>query len=519
MNPPKWLIYTLIVVALILAAVATVAIVINEPKDTLGNVESQVEYMRIANATSTINVSATTEPEDAIGTEGYAEHLRIANALSTMPGTTNWDIITTKQITNKLVPLKKVIEMKYFHDISITNNTSIEASKQRGSVLKILTEYALATVDTVALANDAESTNQITFRLKGRDYTALLTKFQEKTYDDGSWLKWYTGTIIDDHNNPVAGKVKLAVGDTTVEGGITLWSDSPSQEIYEFEEIWRQEDGQIVHLVRNRDKKLEEWKHGSGKSFDVVIYETPEKPTPIPTPPHSPQRSTNKTTTQSNITPVGGTGTETINIFAVYDTEFNNKFSSPTQAIDKMFTDVKTAFSPADVTFNIKGYQLDTALTLNSRASSKTNDLLCDLRTNYKSTRDSKKADMAFLFTGKQLGNDIGGAFQYSGSATNGYGLAMMINDGGTGSGVRFDGQPTQRAVLIAHELGHNLNANHENAYSWTESGSKKYTIMQAEWKGDEEQLEFSNKDNHGDSTHNNIQRIKDAKSTVAGFQ
>jgi hypothetical protein len=493
MNPPKWLIYTLIVTLILTGAAVFIVI-------------------PAANAT-------TADPENALGTvESQAEYLRIVNATSTMPGKTNWDIITTKQITKKLVPLKNVIEMKYFHDISITNNTGLEASKQRGSHLKPATEYALATVDTVALADDAESTNQIAFRLKGRDYTALLTKVEEKTYDSGSWLKWYTGTIIDDHNNPVAGKVKFSVGDKTVTGEITIWSDSPFQEIYTFEEVWRQEDGQIVHFVHNRDKTLEEWKHGSGKSFDVVIYETPEKPTPIPIPPHSPQRSTNKTIIQSNITPVGGTSTTTIDIFAVYDTEFKNRFSNPAGEIDKMIIDVNTAFSLADVKFNIKECQLDTALTLSS--TDKTHSLLCDLRTNYKSTRDSKKADVAFLFTGKKLGNDIGGAFQYSGDATNGYGLAMMVDDGGVGTGVRFWGTPTQRAVLTAHELGHNLNANHENAYDWTDWYIfHKYTAMWSEWKGDEEQLEFSSKDNHGDSTHNNRQRIKDTKATVAGFQ
>jgi hypothetical protein len=491
MNPPKWLIYTIIAVFIILTIVAIAFVILP-------------------------TVSANNEPEDAIGTEGYAEHIRIENAIRTMPGQTDWDIITTKQITKKLVPLKNVIEMKYFHDISITTNTGLEASKQRGSHLKPATEYALATVDTEALANDAESTNQITFRLKGRDYTALLTKEEEKTYDDGSWLKWFAGTIVDDHNKPVAGKVKFSVGDKTVTGEITIWSDGPFQEIYEFEEVWKQEDGQIVHLVHNRDKTLEEWKHGSGKPFDVVIYETPEKPTP----PHSPQSSTNKTTSQSNITPAGGTSTTTIDIFAFYDPEFKNRFSNPAGEIDKMIIDVNTAFSPADVTFNIKECQLDTTLTLNTRSSSKAYDLLCNLRTNYKNTRDSKKADVAFLFTGKQLGNDIGGAFQYSGSATNGYGLAMMLDDNGVGSGMQFWGTPTQRAVLTAHELGHNLNANHASAYDWTDYWIfHKYTAMWPEWKGDEEQLEFSSSANHGDSTHNNIQRIKDVKATVAAFQ
>ena len=86
-------------------------------------------------------------------------------------------------------------------------------------------------------------------------------------------------------------------------------------------------------------------------------------------------------------------------------------------------------------------------------------------------------------------------------------------------STANYKDSDTHRKIVTAHELGHIFNANHDNAYSWTESGSTKYTIMQAEWQGNNQRLEFSNKDNHGDSTHNNLQRIKDIKSTVARFQ
>lgn len=151
--------------------------------------------------------------------------------------------------------------------------------------------------------------------------------------------------------------------------------------------------------------------------------------------------------------------------------------------------------------------------------------LLCDFRTYYQDERDQTNSDLAFLFTGKQLGNDVGGAFQYSnGNSANAYALAQMVRDGGV-----FSGSSYQREVLITHEIGHNFGADHENssssptwarAYHWVDWWIyNKYTAMWSLWQGNDGQIDFSNSNNHGDSTHNNIQRIRDTKATVAAYQ
>lgn len=85
------------------------------------------------------------------------------------------------------------------------------------------------------------------------------------------------------------------------------------------------------------------------------------------------------------------------------------------------------------------------------------------------------------------------------------------------------------RYIQSAHEIGHNFGADHENssssptwarAYHWVEwLIFNKYTAMWSLWQGNAGQMEYSNRNNHGDSTHDNIQRIRDTRATVAGYQ
>src|SRR5208337_1432316 len=67
-----------------------------------------------------------------------------------------------------------------------------------------------------------------------------------------------------------------------------------------------------------------------------------------------------------NNTPVGGIvplTTATIDIFAVSDTQFRNAYASPLTEISNMISQVNSAFSPAEVTLNLRAYQADSGLT------------------------------------------------------------------------------------------------------------------------------------------------------------
>lgn len=91
-----------------------------------------------------------------------------------------------------------------------------------------------------------------------------------------------------------------------------------------------------------------------------------------------------------------------------------------------------------------------------------------------------------------------------------------MINSNIT---IKFIKNVDRYNILI--KLGHNFAATHNEAYSWTESGTQVYSTMYASWIGDSlMKRRFSSNDGiHGDSTHNNIQHVQSTKSTVAGFQ
>lgn len=77
------------------------------------------------------------------------------------------------------------------------------------------------------------------------------------------------------------------------------------------------------------------------------------------------------------------------------------------------------------------------------------------------------------------------------------------------------------KSALIAHELGHNFAANHNEAFKWMEGSTQVYSTMTGGWVTDSVmRCRFSSNDGvHGNSTCNNIQHVQSTKTTVAGFQ
>jgi hypothetical protein len=534
MNPPKWLIYTLIVIALILA-VGTITFV------TL----FATEAIPPANSTSSHTYITST------------------GSMWVEPPVVSPPPITSKLIMahiNKYkVPFKQVIETKYFTDLpKSTPVTAKNTQQQAAGGITHYKEYALVTVDSEAFYHDVNDTEQFSFRLKGKDYTAHMEITHEIVFDDNTWGKDYTGTITDAKNKPVNGTVKLSFsGYTTtsgelidpddVSGGITIWSNSPSEETYNIEYAWIRDDNKRAYIVYNPAKSFEPatgewgtalWKlardnpnstdpeiipptHPTPKptSHFVNVIKSVQYPTPTPAPTATTNTPNGKQSQQSEndierIKPMGATSdtTQTINFLVAYDTEFVNLGAQPAKRAETILNNAKPAFTTARVDFNIIQYYYAYGLTKTDSFG-----LLNEFIETVQNDRDRYNSDMGFLFTGKNLDDlVIGKSCEYNGDSGQAYGLTQMINEGETYKG---KDNADHRKIVTAHELGHIFNANHDNAYSWTESGSKKYTIMQAEWQGDNQRLEFSSSTNHGDSTHNNIQRIKDVKATVAGFQ
>jgi hypothetical protein len=415
-----------------------------------------------------------------------------------------------------------VIQSKYFQNVPLTDDLRNTVASDSREIFSSLSEYSLVTVNPESFADDAENENQVTFRVKETNYVIHLkpvatpvaknAKITMKNPDgekiiDLPLIKTYAGKI-DGENS--------ANALFTVSDGVLLGKFSIGNETYYIDQCGRTESGKIVHIIYNSAKAI---KRGTPRKFDVVIRDeslegnSPSDQIPAVIP--------EKIDSERSIVTANGVKLSATNVglMAVYDTQFSSAYPNSAAEISNMISQVNTAFSPADVSLTITSYYQDSTLT-----STIAYPLLCDFRTNYQDERDQTNSDLAFLFTGKQLGNDVGGAFQYNGNSANAYGLAQMVSDGGV-----FSGSSYQRDVLITHEIGHNFGADHENgsssptwarAYHWVEWWViNKYTAMWSLWQGNDGQIEFSNSNNHGDSTHNNIQRIRDTRSVVAGFQ
>ena len=339
-------------------------------------------------------------------------------------------------------------------------------------------------------------------------------------------------------------------GDTTTNGelidpddvsvSIAIWSNSPSEETYNIQYVWIRDDGKRAYIVCNQAKTFEPskeegtvlWKlaranpnstdpevipptHPTPKptSHFVNVIKSVQYPTPTVSIPKG-QQSKQSGNDIERIKPMGGATsdtTQTIDFLVAYDTEFVDIGAKPAGRARDILNNAKPAFTTAGISFNIIQYYYADRLTKTDSFG-----LLNEFIETVQNDRDRYNSDMGFLFTGKNLDDlVIGKSCEYKGDSSQAYGLAQMIKE----NAANYKDSDTHRKIVTAHELGHIFNANHDNAYSWTESGSKKYTIMQAEWQGDNQRLEFSSSTNHGDSTHNNIQRIKDAKTTIAGFQ
>lgn len=207
--------------------------------------------------------------------------------------------------------------------------------------------------------------------------------------------------------------------------------------------------------------------------------------------------------------------TYTISLLPAYDQDFKNLYGSDSASqleISNRINDAESAYSPASVEFSITNYKKYGYLS-----SGTGEEILNFFKSDIPPYRDITNSDLAILFYGKDLTDSvIGRSTTYTGSSTQAYSIVQMVDSPGS-----YDATANGKSTLIAHELGHNFAATHNEAYFWTESGTQVYSTMYASWFGDSlMKRRFSSNDGiHGDSTHNNIQHITSTKSTVAGFQ
>lgn len=382
----------------------------------------------------------------------------------------------------------------------IMNN--IEFDKTSLEFNEILDYFETVTTNPTAFLNDV-SDGQVTLKLSGQEFQLDLQEIDIVSDDaviiteNGSRIpapkiSTYKGTVAGKANSSVI----LTVADDVIIGQINVEDKS-----YFIEQTSMTYNEKVVHVVYSSDA-IKESKilvyNTDGDDAEAVLESLPTS-----------------SLSQAQISAML-LSVPTVDIMACYDTEFDLQFSNPNAEIQNILAGVESVFSPANVDLNIKSYKYYTNIP-NDEAS----EVLSDFASIAANDRDSTNSDLAFLFTAKEMtGSAIGRARTFTGSSGQAYAVGQMVSGGLFNT---YQATSVQKIILTAHELGHNFGATHDEAYSWDSGSSHYYTAMWTPFMGstfpDYMQAEFSNLNNHGDSSHNNILHIVANKNTIAGFQ
>jgi len=378
----------------------------------------------------------------------------------------------------------------------IINNLDFD-KKSLTKFNETLDNFETITTNPTAFLNDV-SDGRVTLKLLGQKFDLDLQEFDIVSDDaviiteNGSSIPVpksysYKGTVVDKANSSVV----LTVADDVIIGQIDLDNKS-----YFIEQTSMKHNNKVVHVAYSSDS-IKEKKVLEYNTDIEVMGDQKDLPT----------RSLGQTQTATMLL-----STPTVDIMACYDSEFASEFSNPNSEIQNMLTSVASAFSPGNVNLNIKAYKSYTI------SNGSPDSVFTSFVTTAANDRDSTNSDLAFLFTGKEMsGSEIGIGSVYNGNSGQAYAIGQMVAAGLLSS---YQATSAQRKALTAHELGHNFGATHEEAYGWVVVTSHYYTSMWTPFQsGSKMKTEFSNLNNHGDSSHNNILHIATNKDTIAGFQ
>ncbi len=385
------------------------------------------------------------------------------------------------------------------------NKSAIEASD-------FLKEFKTVIIDPMTFKKAADS-GAVSIKLLGREFEIQLMPVKVQSENAVIIIENQSGKFIMEapplytYKGKVEGiknsRVIFTVSSDVVVGMIEL-----GDKYYVIDQTNKKYNGRVVHIIY---------------SSEMLRDKTNATPMPLDGDVISHINLKTVDSTVENTLP-GTLSTTTVDLLAGYDTEFKDEFSNPTAEIASMIASVNDAYAPAGVQLSIKSYRYYSNIP-----NGDCGNVLGSFFGRASSDRDSTKSDLAFLFSGKNFDGQAGGcSYGYcGGSAWCGFATAQMVAEPRT----RYTASFKDRCIVTAHETGHNFDAGHQDntdpnyarAYHWKYIIWDRYTalwtpFMGTGWIGGM-QLEFSDRNNHGDSTHDNIRRISETKTTVAGYR
>ena len=385
------------------------------------------------------------------------------------------------------------------------NKSAIEADD-------FLKEFKTVIIDPMAFKKAADS-GVVSLELFGRGLKILLTPVKVQSENAVIIIENESGKFIEEapplytYRGKVEG-IKNSRVIFTVSGDVVVGMIELGDEYFVVDQTNKKYNGRVVHIIYSSEMVRDKTNATAIPLNDDVISHINLKTVDL---------MVENTLTET-------LSTTTVDLLAGYDTEFKNAFSNPTAEIASMIASVNDAYAPAGVQLSIKSYRYYSNIP-----NGDCGNVLGNFFDRASSDRDSTKSDLAFLFSGKNFnGQVVGCSYGYcGGSAWCGFATAQMVSEPGTSYTASFK----DRCILIAHETGHNFDAGHQDntdpnyarAYHWKYIIWDRYTalwtpFMGTGWIGGM-QLEFSDRNNHGDSTHDNIRRISETKTTIAGYR